>query len=463
MLDSIDTLIAFGLIMAVVSLLITILVQTVSALLNLRGQNLSRGLTETFTTIAPATFKTLSAKEAEAGKKVAQELANHLLKVPQLSDQAGLWKMATAVRPQEVFATLAKIAKEEGGGNFAANSKNLLKELGFYGVADSAEQANKALANAEKALRASGAPESAALATELAATRNFIVSTIEAGVKDAAQTTAAAWEKFRFWFESTQDRAQQWFATQMRIWTIVFSIIAAFFFQLDTVEIYKNVSSNRTMREKLVASAGAFTTDAEKVLADSSTILQETFQDWLSSISDANLKQSLVKLTPASADTRSSYLARLHETLAPDHNDLEDSFVTKLNSHVEDRLKQETGDFNRVRAVLEDTGFQLLPVSFNRWPPSAIAQKASNGFWDNVRSGCSIYGYGIWTHLIGILISAALLSLGAPFWFNILKSLVNLRSLVADNISKEQKSAPGTPADADANASQQSTAGLPPR
>ena len=32
MLDSIDTLIAFGLIMAVVSLLITILVQTVSAL-----------------------------------------------------------------------------------------------------------------------------------------------------------------------------------------------------------------------------------------------------------------------------------------------------------------------------------------------------------------------------------------------------------------------------------------------
>jgi hypothetical protein len=73
--DSIDTLIAFGLIMAVVSLLITILVQTGSVLLNLRGQNLSRGLTETLRTIAPVTFKTASANQGcqsswHAGKRL---------------------------------------------------------------------------------------------------------------------------------------------------------------------------------------------------------------------------------------------------------------------------------------------------------------------------------------------------------------------------------------------------------
>jgi hypothetical protein len=462
MLDSIDTLIAFGLIMAVVSLLITILVQTVSALLNLRGQNLSRGLTETFRTIAPVTFKTASANQAEEGKKLARALADHLLKVPQLSDQAGFWKMATAVRPQEVFATLAKIAQEKSDDeSVRANAEKLLKELGFSGVGDSAKQMNNALTDVENALRQSGVPVSDTLAADLAATRNFITNAFVTGTRDTAASATEAWKKFRFWFESTQDRAQQWFATQTRICTIAFSIVAACFFQLDTVEIYKTVSTDNTIREKLVASAGAFTADAEKMLADSSTVLQETFQDWLSSINDANVRQSYGKLAPLSSDTRLSYLAKLHEALLPDHSDLENSFVAKLDSHVEDRLKK-TGDFNKVRAVLEDTGFQLLPASFYRWPSSSTMSKISNGLFGNFYDAWSVYSSGICTHLIGILISAALLSLGAPFWFNILKSLVSLRSLVADNITKEQKSSSDASSNPDANITQASTTGLPP-
>jgi hypothetical protein len=38
-----------------------------------------------------------------------------------------------------------------------------------------------------------------------------------------------------------------------------------------------------------------------------------------------------------------------------------------------------------------------------------------------------------------MLFSALLLSLGAPFWFNTLKSLASLRSSVAKNISDEKK------------------------
>ena len=79
-------------------------------------------------------------------------------------------------------------------------------------------------------------------------------------------------ERFNFWFEATQDRAQQWFATQTQIWTIVFAIAAAFVFQLDTVEIYSKISTSRTMRDKLVANAAAFTANAEKTLADSTTL-----------------------------------------------------------------------------------------------------------------------------------------------------------------------------------------------
>ena len=54
MLQSIDTVIAFVVIMTVTSLFVTILVQMFSAALSLRGKNLANALALTFQTIAPS-------------------------------------------------------------------------------------------------------------------------------------------------------------------------------------------------------------------------------------------------------------------------------------------------------------------------------------------------------------------------------------------------------------------------
>jgi len=74
MLDSLDTLIAFILIMLVVSLLITIAVQMVSAALNLRGVNLAQALKRTFGIIDPQS------------EEHAKPLANYIFKGRYLSD-----------------------------------------------------------------------------------------------------------------------------------------------------------------------------------------------------------------------------------------------------------------------------------------------------------------------------------------------------------------------------------------
>ncbi len=47
------------------------------------------------------------------------------------------------------------------------------------------------------------------------------------------------------------------------------------------------------------------------------------------------------------------------------------------------------------------------------------------------------YGKDAWRHLIGIAASGALLSLGAPFWFNLLRTLTNLRSILANKEEAE--------------------------
>src|SRR5256885_17107296 len=104
MLESLDTLIAFVLIMLVVSMLITIGVQMVSAAMNLRGKYLGQGLAHTFGTILPNMPK-------------ADALACRILSGRLLSDskfqsssttladdrEANFRRCATAVRPDEVF------------------------------------------------------------------------------------------------------------------------------------------------------------------------------------------------------------------------------------------------------------------------------------------------------------------------------------------------------------------------
>ena len=105
MFDSLDSLIAFVLIMLVVSLLITIVVQMVSAALNLRGLNLAQGLKRTFAVIDP-----------DSDQK-AKELANFILKGRFLSDSFlpswgifKLWRHTAAIRPEEIFDAIKRIA-----------------------------------------------------------------------------------------------------------------------------------------------------------------------------------------------------------------------------------------------------------------------------------------------------------------------------------------------------------------
>ena len=105
MLDSLDTLIAFVLIMLVVSLLITIAVQITAALLNLRGVNLLNGLASTFAVIDP---------DIEKNRK---DLARFVLRGRLLSDSClpswkvlRWWRLAAAMRPDEIFDAIQRIA-----------------------------------------------------------------------------------------------------------------------------------------------------------------------------------------------------------------------------------------------------------------------------------------------------------------------------------------------------------------
>jgi hypothetical protein len=277
MLDSLDTLIAFVLIMLVVSLLVTIVVQMCSAFLNLRGLNLLKGLGKTFAVILP---DLASVTDTEEKEKKAKELASYVLKGRLISDSSFIkywpnwWRFATAARPDEIFDSIHRIASGQRSAPDGLKdiAQKVLTALGLSAgtLNDSLKNAKKLGVTVDNALQIVPDNDSRTSAQNALKEVSGKLNAFETNAIRAATAAAgdidAAYEKFHYWTEICQERVQQWFTLHTRLFTILFAFVFAFWLQLDTVEIFKLVSSNKALREKLSAQSAAVASQAEKVI-----------------------------------------------------------------------------------------------------------------------------------------------------------------------------------------------------
>ena len=399
MLDSLDTLIAFILIMLVVSLLITIAVQMAASLLNLRGLNLAYGLKRTFTVIVPDSDEN------------AKKLVDFILKGQFLSDSflpdwrvLKPWRHATAIRPEEVFDAIQRIAigKESVDTTLVNTAKNLLIALGVD--KQSLEDATNDITNGRAAKT---------LVTAYAAARQKLNA--------AKESIDKACQKLQHWTCIAQERAQQWLTMHTRIITVIFAFFFAFWLQIDTVEIFKLVSSNKAVRDKLIAQAGTVEAQAARVLVDSN-VLRDALKSWSEQETDPTIKQALSSIDVATTDTREAVQEKV--TNALDGKKPVKNFNAMVTAAAKKQAEVLSAELGVIKTDLDKTGFQLFPDGDGgRWG------KGVGSHWWSGSQG----------HRWGILFSVALLSLGAPFWYHTLKDLMSLRSKVAENISDEQK------------------------
>jgi hypothetical protein len=416
MLNTLDTVIAFAVIMTVLSLLITLVVQMVSATLSLRGKNLANALALTFQTIDPSIGKyahSLAAQilrdpifsdslwqkknrsldenaqkfiaaqrklrdarlrrpddpnRAEAISKATSEVNTTKAAVtipdvkPNREKPWGFWtvpwggsmEIATAIRPGEIYRVLQELREMSPE---EAQLFNIPKEL--------TEKAQGLVA----ALHRLDLPkiESRVKLKDIAAVAKIfapeqqkaVVDTLGSFGATVERATTQAYDRFQRWFGSAQDRAEQWFQIHVRMVTIVAAILVSILLQLDTVEIYDKLRREPKLVEALVKAAPG-------TLEQGATVQGQT---------DANAREKA---------------------------------------------------FADLKASIDSTGFELVPSGwFARWP-------AEKFWWFN--------------HLFGLALSAGLLTLGAPFWFNLLKNLMSLRPALASLVEKRPTSAPALPA-----------------
>ncbi len=190
MLNYLDSAIGFIVVILMFSLVITILVQMVGVLLQLRGKSLLRGVELLLREVDPDL------------ESQAKALADQVLRHPAIAEDTK--RLASALQPQELKLVLQSLAD-------AAAADSPLK----------------------KALDAR---------------------------KDAV------YGKIDDWFEMVMDRAGERFKMNTRWATTAFAVLLAFALQLDSINLFRQISTNAELRARLVALSDPVLETSKRVL-----------------------------------------------------------------------------------------------------------------------------------------------------------------------------------------------------
>jgi len=265
MLQQLDVAIALVVVLLGVSLCVTILVQMVSSLFNLRGTHLRAGLVTLLETVDPSL------------KQQAQAIVDAVLMHPLVSDSAfsrrspflanaimpasltATWQRASAIRAYELNGVLHALVAD--AGNAAKPWYNSLKAALATDPAGVVARAQVTLDDV-KALPASDAG-------------------LQAIATNVMSRASGAEARIDAWFDTTMDRVSQRFTLNVRSWTIGVSIALALLMHFDAIDLYNKVSADQDLRARLVELSKPVGDDALKLAAPPADLasLQATAKD----------------------------------------------------------------------------------------------------------------------------------------------------------------------------------------
>jgi hypothetical protein len=407
MLRYLDSAIAFAVVMLGASLLTTVVTQMISALLASRGTNLRWGLTTLIETLAP-------------GAKVhAGAIVERVLRHPLISGSAftkfkalpivGRWQLASAIRGDELIAVLQNLYETASDPNCA--DAELTKISG-------------SIKQALNVVTVSPLGDIPALMAE--------IQKLQAGT-DAAQKRAKelvesvhrAKGEFKFWFDAGMARVSQRFAMQMRIWTVAAAVLLAFGTHLDSLQLIQKFWADPVQRDALVAAAADMSAQAGEMLGERNASLPAVYTQAMTDLQSGQFADQLKTLNPPPAfATRIEGENWLRSHLAGNAkaDAIIQEYQSKVSAALQSKIAELRNKFSETETALEEAKFDLVPSPYPGWDTYWFGRRPSRHFW-------------------GTLASAILLSLGAPFWFNSLKSLTNLRPLLAQKQKKEDEEA----------------------
>jgi hypothetical protein len=420
MLPQLDTAVAFVALMLMLSLLVTAMVQVIAALLDLRGRNLARALASLFEQIDPGLgmLHAETSKARGAWKKLthpfsritlATELADAVSTHPIL---AHTFTRAKAIRKEELVDVVKDLYASQ---RLSPSVRERLDQFVRPGIPGGVKSIDVAKAVAGK-LEAQfpGATVEVCKAFEEALGR---VSGFEAGVEK--------------WFDTVMDRASDIFTRWTRTITVVISVLLVVVLHIDAGAILGQLSSSPEIRAGLNKISDSALSQADEVTRRGnrgSAAVEQFLKDRRIAIPDAARSAAPPLATCAEAAV---WLVQVASEALPKEMTaarLRDDFGAYCRSKTLGDLEGSEREISAIRAQLAQTELRLVPAG--------AFGAAGDSYGDRLRVWSSRYTSAP-RHLLGTLGMVILLSLGAPFWYNALKQLSNLKPTITQKVEKE--------------------------
>jgi hypothetical protein len=199
------------------------------------------------------------------------------------------------------------------------------------------------------------------------------------------------------WFDRTMEQATEWYKRKIQLLLLILGFILAWVFNADTIAIVKKLSTDKDARGQMVQLAAAF--------VEKNNITDTSFSAAAKDSTNEQRKKQLASLLAVK-------------------NELET-------------------DIQNAGSLL-GAGGSFLPDTLNMWDAKALLAidtdllpeadkivKLENGNWQCVYGSFSKICYFVRVggkHMWGFLITAIAISLGAPFWFDLLNKIMQLRA-----------------------------------
>ena len=390
-LEYVDTILAFTVVMLLLSLLITVLVQLVVSFLNLRGGSLLWGVEQIL-------------KACPELEDHTKGIAEKILKHRSISPDGRLAKVIGSEELKSILMDLYQDAerwvnKGKSDKDVSENVKILeaLKKVIPDNFGEEVKDNTEELFKQFEELF----PEE--------------TKKLEAAARLVEKKASGLLLKVDTWFVTVMRRTTERFTMMTRIWTVIFAVVVTIAFNVDSRKLLLDLSTDAGLRETLAASAGRVLEKAEVVL---------------------NVEPIATKALTAIKDKLPEETAK---HIPEEITSLEDG---------EEWLKQRIKDPDKQKELMGIYRIEYDKLTRKRL---GIVVKQAKGLKADLEEARLTIGPGIWPwqdwrgwpHLFGLLMTIAFLSLGAPFWFNALRGLSNLRPLLAGRVdpSKKEKDA----------------------
>jgi hypothetical protein len=212
-------------------------------------------------------------------------------------------------------------------------------------------------------------------------------------------------KKLELWFERTMEHTIEWYKRKLRVITFILGFLLAWFFNADTFVIAKNLSTDKQAREQMVTMATAYIENNQYSI--------DTAQ-----IRDAKMQQDLLK--------RIDSLLAVKQKLAAD--------ITKANNILGTGCRLPS-QFTLKRDTIVSQNKKEASISLSSVPyieEKYLSKKYATSIESTIKPLCgdqwSYFFWLVWHHFFGFMVTAVAISLGAPFWFDLLSKVMQLRT-----------------------------------